>query len=80
MTQDEINDMAKEAGAPDWWSGVGDANVPGRKWLARFAALVAAKERAACADLCEDQDTGQDMLSDKAVIGCAAAIRARSQQ
>lgn len=47
MTQEEINAMAKEAGAPDWWSGVDDANVPGRKWLARFAALVAAKEREA---------------------------------
>lgn len=96
MTQDEINAMAKEAGAPDWWSGVDDANVPGRKWLARFAALVEAKEREACADLCgrfaarttEAQQGPSDALSNVmlrqvAVLGfgeAAHAIRARGQK
>lgn len=42
-TQDEIMQMAREAGAPGWWSGETDSNVPGRYWLSRFAALVAAK-------------------------------------
>ena len=43
-TQDEIMQMAREAGAPGWWSGETDSNVPGRYWLSRFAALVAQRE------------------------------------
>jgi len=34
-------------------------------------------ERDACAKVCEEQDTGQGLLHDRAVIECAAAIRAR---
>ena len=44
--------------------------------LERFAALVAAAEREACAKVCEDIDTeyhGEDVLA----TWCAAAIRAR---
>ena len=57
MTQDEIISMAREVGAPGWWTGETDSNVPGRDWLSRFAALVAAKaaaeEREACTAACE---------------------------
>ena len=38
-----------------------------------------AQEREACAKVCEEQDTGQGLLHDRAVIECAAAIRARGQ-
>ena len=38
-----------------------------------------AAEREACAKVCEEQDTGQGLLHDRAVIECAATIRARGQ-
>lgn len=47
MTQDEIIAMAKEAGLLCW--AMHDLEAK----LACFAALVAAKERAACAQVCE---------------------------
>jgi hypothetical protein len=47
------------------------------KNIEKFAELVQADEREACAKVCEDQDTGQDLPYDLAVIECAKAIRAR---
>ena len=67
MTQDEIIRMAREAGfIPN-----GQAE---RAWLERFAALVAAHEREACAKVCEQ--VGQDWN----YHGIAAAIRARGEK
>jgi hypothetical protein len=69
MNKEEIIKLAREAGLdPDLWNYT-DA-------FERFAALVAAAEREACAKACEDIDTeyeGQDVLA----TWCAAAIRAR---
>ena len=64
MTQDEIIEMAKEAGL---WPAVTDVFS---KELESFAQLVAAHEREACAKVCED-DFGNGALN------LAAAIRAR---
>lgn len=55
-----------------------DHNVERR--LARFAALVAAAERDACAQVCDEQT--QRWVDDRArycASECAAAIRARGQ-
>jgi hypothetical protein len=77
MTQDEIIEMARQAGAsPD-----------GKLWLMyaeeleSFTKLVAekatAKEREACAKLCESLPMQQEIdVRDQ----CAAAIRARGEQ
>ena len=62
MTQDEIIRMAREAGFTDYY--------PER--LTRFAALVAAHEREACAKVVESGVLGHGE--------CAAAIRARSEK
>ena len=77
MGREDIIRMAREAcdQAPreDWNS---TAWVFGDETLERFAALVAATEREACARVCEDIDTeyeGEDVLA----TWCAAAIRAR---
>ena len=75
MTQDEVIDMAREAGffiianSPDLFSK-----------LVAFANLVAAKEREACAKVCEGGNFLHDEAPD-ARLGkaCAAAIRARGQ-
>ena len=74
MTQEEIIRMAREAGI----GGIGEHygfvpfNSFGAKELERFAALVAAHEREACAQVCEEYDMDH-------VVGqqLADAIRAR---
>jgi hypothetical protein len=80
MTQDEIIDMARQAGfyiipnSPDLFPK-----------LVAFANLVAAKEREACAKVCDElpaldiySDTDKSMW-DVTCIDCADAIRARGQ-
>jgi hypothetical protein len=70
MNRDDIIRMAREAGAernsdfPDWSFEDGP--------LERFAALVAATEREACAKVCDDWPNGRDD-----VYSIGEAIRAR---
>jgi len=81
MTQDEIIEMAREAGfrvgpsrdGPDdvWGIGVN---------LETFANLVAAKEREACAKMCEQMDSINDNYGERIELICAEAIRARGEQ
>ena len=99
MTQDEIIAMAREAGFDMIrLPSIRAANVYGEvnDELERFAALVAAKEREACAQVCdaERQDFGGvaagPMTTDAGkrvheamaagAATCAAAIRARGQK
>ena len=76
MTRDDIIRLAREAGFSEW--AVGLSEMPAH--LERFAALVAAAEREACAKACEweaaklEQWPQRDVLT---VRACAAAIRAR---
>jgi len=78
VTRDDIIRMAREAGGIDFtnnnawgvttWLGTGTP-----EFLERFAALVAAAEREACAKVCDGwlHANGDD---------CAASIRARGEQ
>ena len=68
MTRDEIIRLAREAGSID-----------SEDVIETVYAAFAAAEREACAKVCEDQDTGQSLPHDVAVIECAAAIRARGE-
>ena len=72
MSKDEIIAMAKEAGFPPH---IVDAGA--NRELARFAALVAAKEREACAQVCEGfkQGNSATYIDDDWADMCAAAIR-----
>ena len=86
MTRDDIERMAIEAGGgtPEWdgiWELSGDA-------LQRFAALVAAAEREACAKVCEGEqfELTQDVAGknglqhfDAGCRSCAEMIRARGE-
>lgn len=63
MTRDDIARMAREAGMQGMLTDV----VTTLDELERFAALVAAEEREACAKVCDWWNVGH----------CAAAIRAR---
>ena len=74
MTQDEIIRMAREAGPL--------TKGPFDDWCDRFAALVAAAEREACARICDDKykefpQEENDFAYAESAKGIAAAIRAR---
>jgi hypothetical protein len=78
MTRDDIIRLAREA------SGESDYDFPNIFSLERFAALVAAAEREACAKVCHDYATRHGLKGDdneKAqawmMLQCVAAIRAR---
>jgi len=76
MTQDEIIEMAQECkliGMRPFIDGIYT------EALIEFAKLVAAKEREACAKLCDelsDKHTWEGCYADE----CATAIRARGEQ
>ena len=87
MTKDEIMKMARDAGAPDPMVFIGAYE--------RFAALVAAAEREACAKVCDEQATRSEASMEKSKTSkardvysaagqtahwMAEAIRARSQK
>jgi hypothetical protein len=70
MTQDEILQMARQAGFESH-----DVMINHRKELVRFYALAIAHEREACAQLCEDlwEDDGT-------AWDCAVAIESRGNK
>ena len=82
MNKEDIIRMAREAGckpfrSPEHWDDVQVFATP--DVLERFAALVAAAEREACAKMCDavqkkNEDDGAWMWEAR---NCAAAIRAR---
>ena len=95
MTRDEIIRMAREAGFPFTKYGTlecdEDGEIDADEMFERFAALVAAAEREACAKVCEkiydeyDENEGlkyAELRTDAATGGrdCAAAIRARGEK
>ena len=63
MTREDVENFTRQAGGFD--------ATP--EFLERFAALVAAAEREACANVCDDL-----VLHQYSASGCAAAIRERS--
>ena len=80
MTQDEIIHMAREAGF-DVDDPIFPMDAEDIKILERFAALVAAHEREACAKVCEELRSGYTTLqADIAATQCVAAIRARGEK
>jgi hypothetical protein len=81
MTRDDIIRLAVEAKLVCHWDGgCASAWVEGHDltpYLERFAALVAAAEREACAKVCEELDAWNE---DDPGSSAAAAIRARGQE
>jgi hypothetical protein len=78
MTRDDILRMAREAcETTSWKPGLGNEHVV--EFMARFAALVTAAEREACAALLEANGMrcGEESLSRLILETNAAAIRAR---
>ena len=81
MNREDIIRMAREAGFERivgvYKDGTRMVEVPNPELLERFAALVAATEREACAKLCEARFMGDMTREDMEARRCAAAIRAR---
>jgi len=80
MTRDDIISMAREAGMERvidvHKDGTRTIELPHPDLLERFAAIVAAVEREACAKVCERLPAQQDIdVRDQ----CAAAIRERGK-
>ena len=74
MTRDDILRIAREAGMPS-------LSLIDIGYLEKFAALVAAAEREACAQLCDIRETTfKGYKTDGLAALCAAAIRARSEE
>jgi len=85
-TQEDVSRMAREAGifVADCLQTIATCKTD----LERFAALVAAAEREACAKVCESTPWSADIdwwrqatkreVGEKSAFECAAAIRARS--
>ena len=81
MERDDIIRMAKKAGYPEYVKGLSNEDV----WqkTERFARLVAAAEREACAKVSDElrQFGAEAMFGpywERACVDCAEAIRARS--
>ena len=75
MTRDDIIRMAREAGLPVAW--ISDNGVLQWNELTRFAALISAAEREACAKVCADLWCKEPDPGD--ARDCYDAIRARSE-
>jgi hypothetical protein len=73
MTRDDIIRMAKEA---DLWL-TSDERIAA---VVRFAELVAAAERSACAQVCDEIANKQSNVVLGVALDCAAAIRARGER
>ena len=82
MTQEDIIKLAREAGLAEGIAdGLNGEWKAEREFLERFAALVAAAEREACAKVCEErQEVFQKYYTKGLAAMCAEAIRARSKQ
>ena len=78
MTQDEIIEMARQAGC--WWIDALDLHWVCPENLEAFAKLVAAKEREACAKVCEELLTVERYERNIGLLGAAVAIRKRGQE
>lgn len=70
MTRDDIIKMAREAGVLSGYES---------ELFQRFAALVAADEREACAKVCEKYESLGDGYMGDHFRECAAEIRARGK-
>ena len=78
MTRDDISRMAEAAGFPARRAFSDLSDLYPR--LERFAALVAAAEREACAQVCDEIANKPSNMVLGVALDCAAAIRARGEK
>ena len=76
MNREQIIGMAREAGFEVYGTDVWITDGWWLEELERFATLIAAHEREACAKVCDGMDHDGVMIA----ADCAAAIRARGEK
>ena len=79
MNRETIIQIAREAGLAEVTDTAESLPVDYVEALAKLCALVAAKERDACAKVCESRYMGDNNREDMEARQCAAAIRARGE-
>jgi hypothetical protein len=82
MTRDDIIRLAREAAEATNTIVPPEGPLFVTPFIERFAALVAAAEREACAKVCEDGPLPKEsttLTHIPTLVGCAAAIRARGE-
>lgn len=78
MTRDDVIRMAREAGAPDWWIGVGCPDSGhSQEWLERFYAAATEKERAARIAAQTENEALKERLNRADAEKCAAVLSER---
>jgi hypothetical protein len=75
MNREDIIRMARDVGLPHWYE---EDTLVNESRVIKFAQLVAAKEREACAKVCDDIDKSHWGCEAKA-SWCSDAIRARGE-
>ena len=86
MSRDDIIRLAREAATEDGSTNRSDGKniviyaAKTRLFLERFAALVAAAEREACAKVCEEEIKRVKPIYSVTAENCVKAIRARGQE
>jgi len=79
MKQEDIIAMAREAGFSTHHEMIWIDTWEVSPYMQRFAALVAAAEREACAKVCDARYMGDNNREDMEAKKCAEAIRASGQ-
>ena len=80
MTKEDIIRMAQEAGFDEWWDNGCSSWDTLQETFERFAELVAAAEREACARICEEFEFEFADDSAGTLIDVAKAIRSRGEK
>ena len=79
MNRQQIKIMMHESGLIDWFNSENDEYIDFANCIDKFAALVAAHEREACAQVCDVLAVHPEYASDITKVA-AQAIRARGKQ
>jgi len=77
MNREQIKIMMHQSGLIDWFNSENVEYIDFANCINKFAALVAAAEREACAKVCDDYEHADPL---GVSIECASAIRARGEQ
>ena len=79
MNRQQIKIMMHESGLIDWFNSENDEYIDFANCIDKFAALVAAHEREACAQVCDVLAVHPEYASDITKVA-AQAIRSRGEQ
>jgi hypothetical protein len=80
LNKDDLVKMVKEAGFYKLQGSKSALYALNQEHMEKFANLIAAAEREACAEVCDTYDVAEDVNSCDTAESIAAAIRARGKK